>query len=108
MTYTKKDVEELIASAKENGIELSAEDAKNALAGMQEELSDDDLKQVSGGYGSNGWTPTLQVGDRVLYRKKKPAVVTRFGALTPKNELYLIMFDEGGGAPAFLSELTKI
>lgn len=107
MTYTQKDVEELVAAAKENGIELSAADAENALAEMQGELSDDDLSPVSGGYGNTA-TPTLQVGDRVLYRNTKPAVVTRFVALTPKNELYSIMFDDGRVVPAFLRELTKI
>ena len=47
-----KSVEELIALAKENGIELTEEDAKmyfEQLSAKKGELSDDELESVSGG-----------------------------------------------------------
>ena len=47
-----KSVEELIALAKENGIELTEEDAKmhfEQLSAKKGELSDDELSDVSGG-----------------------------------------------------------
>ena len=47
-----KSVEELIALAKENGIELTEEDAKmyfEQLSAKKGELSDDELEDVAGG-----------------------------------------------------------
>ena len=47
-----KSVEELVAIAKENGVELTAEEAKNYFAQLNQkngELDDDELDNVAGG-----------------------------------------------------------
>jgi predicted ribosomally synthesized peptide with nif11-like leader len=49
---TCKTPEDIIALAKENGVELSAEDAKDYLAKLENfdvNISDEDLEKVAGG-----------------------------------------------------------
>ncbi len=55
-----KSAEELIAIAKENGTELSAEEAHACFAQLHKagELEDDELDSVSGGCGSEGTLST--------------------------------------------------
>ena len=50
-----KNAEELIALAKENGIEMTEEEAKNLFAKLhaEGELADDELGNVSGGCGGD-------------------------------------------------------
>ena len=42
-------VEEILALAKENGMEISLDDAKKALSSVAEKLSLGDLENISGG-----------------------------------------------------------
>ena len=63
-----KSADELIAIAKENGVELSAEEAKNYFEQLNtsRELSDDELDNVSGGACVHEWGGTrlvVTIGD---------------------------------------------
>ena len=66
-----KSAEELLALAKNEGIELTAEQAAKAFAELNKtgELSDEELDNVSGGcgrdYEPSGETPKFHVGDRL-------------------------------------------
>ena len=73
-----KSAEELIALAKENGMELSEEEAKKFFAELNKEgaLADDELDNVSGGCGGEGeemaqtkppHDSKYKVGDTVWY-----------------------------------------
>ena len=68
---TAKKAEELLAMAKAENIELSAEQAAKAFAELNKsgELSDEELDNVSGGcgrdYEPSGETPKFHVGDRL-------------------------------------------
>ena len=62
---TAKSAEELIALAKENGLELTEEEAKNYFAELNKEgaLADDELDNVSGGCGGSSTpSPKYKVG----------------------------------------------
>lgn len=63
-----KSPEELIALAKENGTELSAEEAHAYFSRLHKagELADDELDSVSGGCGGSSEPPKFQAGDHVL------------------------------------------
>ena len=72
---TAKTAEELLAMAKEESIEMSAEQAAKAFAELNKtgELSDEELDNVVGGCAGpyqSGDTPLFNSGDRVKYRKK--------------------------------------
>ena len=75
-----KSVEELIALAKENGLELAEEEAKKYFAELHKEgeLSDDELNNVSGGCGGEGDDekpqPKYHVGQVLLLQG--PAEIT--------------------------------
>lgn len=59
-----KNVEELLTLAKENGIDLTIEEAKKYFESFQNEsISDDELANVSGGCGKPD--PKFPVGQRV-------------------------------------------
>ena len=68
---TAKSAEELLAMAKIENIEISAEEAAKAFAELNKtgELSDEELDNVSGGcgrdYEPSGETPKFHVGDRL-------------------------------------------
>ena len=68
---TAKTAEELLAMAKAEKIELTAEEAAKAFAELNKtgELSDEELDNVSGGcgrdYEPSGETPKFHVGDRL-------------------------------------------
>ena len=68
---TAKSAEELLAMAKIENIEISAEEAAKAFAELNKtgELSDDELDNVAGGcgrdYEPSGETPKFHVGDRL-------------------------------------------
>ncbi|MGN1100113.1 MAG: hypothetical protein ACI4S9_07175 [Christensenellales bacterium] len=75
---TAKTVEELLALAKAENIEMSAEQAAKAFAEFNKtgELSDEELDNVSGGGCGDPETPgepKFNVGDRVYYLVTKPA-----------------------------------
>ena len=63
-----KSAEELLALAKNEGIELTAEQAAKAFAELNKtgELSDEELDNVSG--GCKGRTPKFSVNDRVSHK----------------------------------------
>ena len=63
-----KTAEELIEMAKEENIELTAEQAAKAFAELNKtgELSDEELDNVSGGCG--GRPPKISVNDRVAHK----------------------------------------
>ena len=63
-----KSAEELIALAKENGLELTEEEAKNYFEQWHKEgeIADDELENVSGGCGDDDSNePSFKSGDRV-------------------------------------------
>ena len=64
-----KSPEELQQLAKENGLELSLEDAKSCLEKLQStsELSDEELESVSGGCFGDGTTNCPKCGAKVKY-----------------------------------------
>ncbi len=51
-------VEEILSYAKEQGISLTEEQAKEIFARVSGALSDDDLKEVAGG-ADRGWEPSF-------------------------------------------------
>ena len=72
---TAKTAEELLEMAKEESIEMSAEQAAEYFATIHAsgELSDEELDNVAGGCAGpyqSGDTPLFNSGDRVKYRKK--------------------------------------
>lgn len=73
MAKEAKTAEDLLSLAKENGVELTAQEAKlrfDQLHPASGELSDDELDNVSGGgCGSNDYS--LSSGDRVSVRPDK-------------------------------------
>ena len=67
---TVKSAEELLELAKANGVEMTEDEAATYFAQLNpksDELSDDDLDNVSGGCGTQ-YTPKFAVGDHVLKR----------------------------------------
>ena len=71
---TAKTAEELLAMAKAENIEMTAEEAAKVFAQLHKtgELSDDELDNVAGGCGSeyqSGDSAKFSVGQRVLYRE---------------------------------------
>ena len=78
-----KSAEELLALAKNEGIELTAEQAAKAFAELNKtgELSDEELDNVSG--GCKGRTPKFSVNDRVSHKgsdgKEVYGTVVRIG-----------------------------
>ena len=72
---TAKTAEELLEMAKEESIEMSAEQAAEYFVTIHAsgELSDEELDNVAGGCAGpyqSGDTPLFNSGDRVKYRKK--------------------------------------
>ena len=63
-----KNAEELIALAKENGIEMTEEEAKNLFAKLhaEGELADDELANVSGGCGEDVPEPKYAIDSMVI------------------------------------------
>ena len=80
---TVKTAEELLALAKNEGIELTAEQAAKVFAELNKtgELSDEELDNVTGGCG--GRTPKFSVNDRVSHKgsdgKEVYGTVVRIG-----------------------------
>ena len=87
---TAMSVEELIALAKENGMELTEEEAKNYFEQWHKEgeLSDEELNNVSGGCGSSDPAPKYQVGQHLW-----------LGYFTTQNYLEVVV-----DAPEFYTE----
>lgn len=73
-----KSVEELLALAKESGIELTEEEAAKYLADLHKEgsLSDDEFDNVVGGCGGDP-EPKYTVGTRFLLNGYYPYVITK-------------------------------
>lgn len=68
-------VEELVQLARENGVELTAEEAERYYAQLHAsgELSDDELDNVSGGCGGEPKKEIYEVGDWVEYYRYREA-----------------------------------
>ena len=73
---TTKSAEELLEMAKEENIELTAEEAAKAFEELHKtgEISDEELDNVAGGCGDpeTPGEPKFNVGDRVYYLETKP------------------------------------
>ena len=83
-----KSAEELLALAKESGIELTEDEAKKYFAELnkQGELNDDELTSVAG--GSKGTPdPLFKKGDQVTW-KKNPICVGTIQEVTYYSETY--------------------
>ena len=103
-----KTPEELMALAKENGVELTEESAAayfDRLHPQTGELSDDELDNVSAGCYESGDTPKFSVGQHVgvcAGRGHAPARILSVsdekhdGWCKNKQWIYSIKFDQGG------------
>ena len=73
---TTKSAEELLEMAKEENIELTAEEAAKAFEELHKtgEISDEELDNVAGGCGDpeTPGEPKFNVGDQVYYLDTKP------------------------------------
>ena len=81
---TTKSAEELLEMAKEENIELTAEEAAKAFEELHKtgEISDEELDNVAGGCGDpeTPGEPKFNVGDRVYYLETKPVGPRAFPA----------------------------
>ena len=79
LTKAKKanSAEELLTLAKENGMEMTDDEAKKYFADLHKEgeLADDELENVSGGCGDP--EPKYQVGTRVFLNGYYPYIITK-------------------------------
>ena len=98
-----KSVEELLALAKENGVELSEEEAKKYFAEWHREgeLSDEELQNISGGCGTPD--PKYYAG-QILYTYSSNAEYRIFKWLGYDSEvddhIYQIMRNKGAAFKA--------
>ena len=102
---TAKSVEELIALAKENGLELTEEEAKKYFAELHKEgeLADEELDNVSGGCGDDPPQPKFQVNQKVyLGNRMNTANITAVKGYDQKQgfvyEIYFLRKHENGTA----------
>ncbi len=104
---TAKTAEELLAMAKAENIEMTAEEAAKYFAELHKtgELSDDELDNVSAGCYESGDTPKFSVGQHVgvcAGRGHAPARILSVsdekhdGWCKNKQWIYSIKFDQGG------------
>ena len=104
---TANSAEELLAMAKAENIELSAEEAESSFTKLHKtgELSDEELDNVAGGCGDpkTPGEPKFNVGDQVYYLVTKPvgprafpvhekvfSTVTRVGKGTDGGYVYTL------------------
>ena len=104
---TAKSAEELLAMAKAENIEMTAEEAAKYFAELHNtgELSDDELDNVSAGCYESGDTPKFSVGQHVGVCAGRGHAPARILSVSDKkhdgwcrNEqwIYSIKFDQGG------------
>ena len=76
---TAKSAEELLAMAKAENIELSAEEAESAFTKLHKtgELSDEELDNVAGGRLCSPGEPKWNIGDRVRYYYEYVSTIAR-------------------------------
>ena len=107
-----KTAEELLALAKNEGIELTAEQAAKAFAELNKtgELSDEELDNVSG--GCKGRTPKFSVNDRVSHKgsdgKEVYGTVVRIGQEKYYYVYYVVDDGETTEKEYDASELTLV
>ena len=107
-----KSAEELLALAKNEGIELTAEQAAKAFAELNKtgELSDEELDNVSG--GCKGRTPKFSVNDRVSHKGSDGKAVygTVVLIIPVESDCWYLVVDDGDimGRPYYESELTLV
>ena len=106
-----KSAEELLALAKNEGIELTAEQAAKAFAELNKtgEVSDEELDNVSGGCG--GRPPKFSVNDRVSHmgRDGKAVYGTVVGISSDFVYMYQVVDDgETREKDYYESELTLV
>ena len=89
-----KTEEELLAFAKESGIELTEEEAAKRFAELQkEEIADDELNAVSGGYTIPSLNPTVKPNLDPLSKRPPAAAVTARGIyIECPNCSYILRF----------------
>ena len=109
---TVKTAEELLALAKNEGIELTAEQAAKVFAELNKtgELSDEELDNVTGGCG--GRTPKFSVNDRVSHKgsdgKEVYGTVVRIGQEKYYYVYYVVDDGETTEKEYDASELTLV
>lgn len=109
---TVKTAEELLALAKNEGIELTAEQAAKVFAELNKtgELSDEELDNVTGGCG--GRTPKFSVNDRVSHKgsdgKEVCGTVVRVGEEKYYYVYYVVDDGEAAENAYDASELTLV
>ena len=109
---TAKTAEELLAMAKEENIELSAEQAAKVFEELNKtgELSDEELDNVTGGCG--GRTPKFSVNDRVSHKgnggKEVYGTVVRVGEEKYYYVYYVVDDGETAENAYDASELTLV
>ena len=106
-----KSAEELLALAKNEGIELTAEQAAKAFAELNKtgELSDEELDNVSGGCG--GRPPKFSVNDRVSHMGSDgKAVYGTVVRILPELDYMYHVVDDGETTEKvyYESELTLV
>ena len=76
---TAKSAEELLAMAKAENIELSAEEAESSFTKLHKtgELSDEELDNVAGGRLCSPGDPKWNIGDRVRYYYEYVSTIAR-------------------------------
>ena len=98
---TAKSAEELLAMAKAENIEMTAEEANKVYAELHKtgELSDEELDNVAGGCGS-GEVPKFEVGQTVYARATNAAAkilenIGKKGDLFPEYKYKIEVHDTG-------------
>ena len=100
---TATSAEELLAMAKEDGIELTLSDAEKYYSQLHEnfEMTDDDLQMVAGGKGERipEDQPKFYLGQRVRFCSILGTIIAMhkgyFNSTTPKAWLYTLQMDNG-------------
>lgn len=98
---TATSAEELLAMAKEDGIELTLTEAQEYYSELHQnyEMSDDDLQMVAGGKGEPEYLPKFHLGQRVRFCSILGTIIAMhkgyFNSTTPKAWLYTLQMDNG-------------
>ena len=108
-----KSAEELLALAKENGVELTEEEAKKYFAEWHKEgeLSDNELDNVSGGCGDDVPDPKYNIGESVWvnYNEMGWGTITE-RAYTERGWRYTVRIEcvtFGGRKDTYVMNLTE-
>lgn len=108
-----KSTEELIAIAKENGVELTEEEAAKYFAELHKdgELADNELDNVSGGCGgSSKPNPKYKVGQQVLkvytYTVDRGEIISVLDYNSQNGYLYRVHMNDGKEFVVYLETNT--